>query len=280
MIKIRYKRVRKFSKKNGSIIIVAQIIVVFYLITLLTGYLTSNTEAYFNDNSKITGTIQAGNWENEWDKSSLKFSSGNDQSFESCSQKEITVALTNTGSDMEGPSEYEVYYINKGNPKEGEKVAEGVIERILANKSSFLIYIASKPGNYKFRALQRPNHSFKAERQDLWSETITITCKTKSSDETQKNQLNNNQEKETETQPSQNVNKNENKSLEPEGADTNQTDDTDSSLNDPKPEGADANQTGDTDSSLNDPKPEDADTNQTGDNDSSLNELNSTDIKP
>lgn len=176
-MKIRYTRVKKFSKKSYGLIIWVQILTILYTIVVGTAFLTSNTEAYFNDNSQVTGIIQAGFWENEWDKSSLKFPGVNDQLFESCGPKEISVQVSNTGSDMKGPSQYEVYYISKGNPMNGEKVGEGIIDPILANQSGTLKFTATKPGNYKFRALQRPNHGHKAERQDLWSETITINCK-------------------------------------------------------------------------------------------------------
>lgn len=162
-------------------VLTAQIIVISYLFTLSTGIITSGTEAYFYDNSQVISNIQAGSWENVWDKSSFKFLNGNtDQVIESCDQKEISVTITNMGSNMEGPSRYEVYYISKGNPKDGEKVAEGVIQPITANQSGVLKFTASDSGAYKFRAFQRPFHANKPERQDLWSETITITCQSKS----------------------------------------------------------------------------------------------------
>jgi YqxM protein len=175
-MKIRYTRVKKFSKKSFGLMILVQILTIFYTIVVGTAFLTSNTEAYFNDNSEVTGIIQAGFWENEWDKSSLKFPSGNDQLFESCEPNEISVQISNTGSNMKGPSQYEVYYISKGNPMKGVKIGEGIIDPIQANQSATLKFTATKPGNYKFRALQRPNHGHKAERQDLWSETIMINC--------------------------------------------------------------------------------------------------------
>jgi YqxM protein len=175
-MKIRYTRVNKFTKKRYGFMLSVQILTIFYTLVVGTSFLTSNTEAYFNDNSQVTGIIQAGFWENEWDKSSLTFLGVQDQLFESCGPKEISVRISNTGSNMKGPSQYEVYYISKGNPMKGEKVGEGIIDPILANQSGTLNFTAAKSGNYKFRALQRPNHGNKAERQDLWSETITINC--------------------------------------------------------------------------------------------------------
>ncbi len=79
---------------------------------------------------------------------------------------------------MKGTSEYEVYFSQTGNPKDGKKVAEGTIESLQSNQSTTLTYKTDVTGNYKFRAFQRPGHGNKYdERQDLWSETITVTCK-------------------------------------------------------------------------------------------------------
>jgi YqxM protein len=163
-----------------------QLFLTCYLLILSIGYFTSNTGAYFNDHSNVTGVIQVANWDNEWDKSSLKFPNVTDQKIESCEATEISVVIMNKGSDMKGPSQYEVYYSEKGNPKKGEKIGEGIINPILANKESILKFIVEKPGSYKFRAFQRPNHAFKAERQDLWSETVIVTC-IKNKDQNTKN---------------------------------------------------------------------------------------------
>lgn len=165
---------------------VIQLFLTCYLLILSIGYFTSNTGAYFNDHSMVTGVIQVATWDNEWDKSSLKFPNKSDQNIESCEAIEISVVIMNKGSDMKGPSQYEVYYSEKGNPKKGEKIGEGSIDPILANKESILKFIVEKPGSYKFRAFQRPNHAFKDERQDLWSETVHVTC-IKSKDQKPKN---------------------------------------------------------------------------------------------
>ncbi|WML40253.1 amyloid fiber anchoring/assembly protein TapA [Neobacillus sp. OS1-2] len=216
MIQIRNSRLKKFGQKNKRAVFFLKILAIWYFSILSIGYLTTDTGAYFSDNAAVTGKIQAGTWEDQWDKSSLKFSTGKDQLFEICDPKEIAVTIINSGSDMKGPSQFEVYYINNGNPMKGEKVGEGTIEPIKSNQSSILKFTATKPGNYKFRAFQRPNHAFKPERQDLWSETVTIACKTNSTNavEPQQNQTNN-QEPATETTPPENINPNNNETIKP-----------------------------------------------------------------
>ena len=206
VIKIRYSRLRKFDRKNKMIVFALKVLALWYLSILSIGYLTTDTGAYFNDNTTVTGIIQAGTWEDQWDKSSLKFPTAEDQLFDSCGPKEIAVTISNTGSDMKGSSQYEVYYINTGNPMKGEKVGEGTIEPTKSNQTSILKFSATKPGKYKFRAFQRPNHAFKPERQDLWSETITITCKAESTNVEPQQTQPNNQEQPAETQNPQSTN--------------------------------------------------------------------------
>lgn len=78
---------------------------------------------------------------------------------------------------MKGPSEFEVYYIEKGNPMKGNRIEEGNINPIGSYESLNLTYVAKKSGNYKFRALQREGHGNKYDsRHELWSETITVEC--------------------------------------------------------------------------------------------------------
>lgn len=177
VIKIRYTRGHKYAKKNWKFIVSTQILITCYLITLGTGFLTSNTEAYFSDNSIVNGKFEIGSWQEQWDKSSLMFPNEDDQYFEISNPQEISVSITNIGSNMAGSTLYEIYYISKGNPKNGEKISEGLIEPISANGTTFIKFTANEPGNYKIRSYQRPFHAHKTERQDLWSETIIIAIK-------------------------------------------------------------------------------------------------------
>ena len=75
---------------------------------------------------------------------------------------------------MNGPSVYQVYYIERGNPKNGVVVNRGVVPALASGECVTLTY--SPPGisgNYMFRAEQRPGHPGKGE---LWSESCTLVC--------------------------------------------------------------------------------------------------------
>jgi YqxM protein len=159
---------------------VLELLGIIYLSLFTLSYLTSQTGAYFNDQEQATVVISSGKWLEEWDKSSLTFTNKQStQKVEGCGKTEISSLLKNgSKNDMKGTSEYEVYFSQADNPKDGKKVAEGTIESIQSNQSTTLTYNTDISGNYKFRAFQRPGHGNKYdERHDLWSETITLTCK-------------------------------------------------------------------------------------------------------
>ncbi|MFG6118819.1 amyloid fiber anchoring/assembly protein TapA [Thalassobacillus sp. B23F22_16] len=183
MVEIRISRLSDFRKKHRSIMV--KLFSIFYVSTLILSYATSDTGAFFNSKSVAKTTIQAGHWEEKslWDKSSLKFvkeKGGEVKELmeQGCKPLKIMAAIKNSGSDMEGTSEFEVYYSESGNPmKKGEKIADGTIEIIKKDGVGEISYIAKEPGNYKFRAFQRPGHGNKEdERHDLWSDTITVEC--------------------------------------------------------------------------------------------------------
>ncbi|SFD51308.1 TasA anchoring/assembly protein [Bacillus sp. OV194] len=142
--------------------------------------LTGTTNAYFNDTSKVSGTIQAGTWETDdgkWDKSSLKFLSASKESL--CSN--ISAVIVNEGEKMQGPVKYEVWWAEKGNPKDGSKVDTGQMDALTKNQNETLTYLPTKNGVYKFKAFQRPGHSGTGE---LWSDQITVTgCSQQNTDE-------------------------------------------------------------------------------------------------
>lgn len=177
--KIRNPRMKRFRKKRWVLETTIKLIGVWYICVFIVSFLTSNTSAFFNDSEEVTGIIQAGIWETQtdgWDKSSLSFN-GSDQVIESCDPSNISVDITNKGEDMQSPSNYNVYYIAQGNPKNGLLVGAGEINPIQSNGSISLIFHAEQSGNYKFQAFQQLGHGNNTdERQDLWSETITISC--------------------------------------------------------------------------------------------------------
>ncbi|WP_312857808.1 amyloid fiber anchoring/assembly protein TapA [Bacillus haikouensis] len=176
MIPIRYTRTKKHKTSFKKWKLLCQIIAIWYATTITSSFINGSTGAYFNDQDQRTSVITAGTW-SSWDKSSLKFPDEQDRKIEACSPAEISVRIKNTGSTMEGPTEYSVYYAAKGNPKKGSSIVEGEIQPIINGEISALKATVGEPGNYKFKALQRPGHGNKEDiRHELWSETITITC--------------------------------------------------------------------------------------------------------
>ena len=119
----------------------------------------ANSFGMFLDNvrvSKVTG----------WNKSSLEFL---DQGYE---QGEVWATIWNGGDgDMSGPVEWELYYAEKGNPKFGEIIASGNVPALESGENYTIWAPTMDPGNYMFKAYQRPGHPGRGE---LWSEAIEV----------------------------------------------------------------------------------------------------------
>jgi YqxM protein len=176
VIPIRYKRTNKHKTPFRRWKLLCQLIAIWYAATITSAFIDGSTGAYFNDQDQATGVITAGSW-SIWDKSSLKFPDELDRTMKVCSPVNISARISNTGSTMQGTTEYEVYYAATGNPKNGNIILNGDVQPIAENETTTLTAAISKPGNYKFKALQRPGHGNKEDtRHELWSETITITC--------------------------------------------------------------------------------------------------------
>lgn len=171
---MRQSRLRKFRKKNVGIYIIVQLVAIYYLGFIGLSLVTTTTNAAFTSSVNVAGSIQAGEWD-FWDKSSLKFPEGKKNFGFICKDEKVEIfALIENGKDseaMQGPVKYEVYWIEKGNPKNGKIVDEGEVPQLGSGKTHKLTFIAEKPGNYKFKAYQREGHPGKGE---LWSETITV----------------------------------------------------------------------------------------------------------
>lgn len=111
-----------------------------------------------------------------WDRSSLKF----DPEYQcqgSC--YEVSAKIINGGSDMEGGSNWELYYSERGNPKNGQIVASGIIPPLKSNESYIItvnlqeLDLESPIGVYKFKAYQRPGHPGIGV---LWSNDCVVLC--------------------------------------------------------------------------------------------------------
>lgn len=102
-----------------------------------------------------------------WDKSSLSFTVAN------LNPDGISAKIKNNGAQMQGEVEYEVFWSAKGNPKNGETVANGVVKALLPGDTQQLSYAPDQliPGNYMFKAYQRSGHPGTGV---LWSSSITV----------------------------------------------------------------------------------------------------------
>ncbi|MFL8939028.1 amyloid fiber anchoring/assembly protein TapA [Rossellomorea oryzaecorticis] len=177
VIPIRFPRTRKHKTPFKKWKLLCQLMAIWYATTITSSFLDGSTGAYFNDQDQVSGVITTGTW-SSWDKSSLSFpNKDHERSVEACTATEISVSIKNTGSTMEGPTEYAVYYAASGNPMNGNSIFNGNIQPIDGDSTTTLSLSVNEPGNYKFKALQRPGHGNKEDtRHELWSETITITC--------------------------------------------------------------------------------------------------------
>ncbi|KAF0820627.1 hypothetical protein KIS4809_0154 [Bacillus sp. ZZV12-4809] len=151
----------------------------WYLLIGMSATLTGQTNAYFSDRDTVTGTIQAGTWETEepgcskgkkhgdWDCSSLKFTS------QKSDGQKIYATIQNTGSDMKTKGTYEIYYNEKGNPKNGKTVSKVLtFAPIKEGKTIEVSFIPQESGSYMFKAYQHKDHPGKGE---LWSEEIKVS---------------------------------------------------------------------------------------------------------
>ncbi|WP_413376040.1 amyloid fiber anchoring/assembly protein TapA [Alkalihalobacillus sp. 1P02AB] len=169
---MRSLRAVKYRKKYKKLIILAQLLAIWYAVVLSTAVLTSDTFAFFSDSSQSKMSIQTGTW---WDGSDLSFI-GEGEELEACVPMDITVKIKNDGFDMIGSTEYEVYYSENGDPKDnGEKVGGGTVDSIKQGENMELVYEDASIGSYIFKLYQRDGYDDNyEERTELWSEKFVI----------------------------------------------------------------------------------------------------------
>lgn len=186
---LRYSRLKKFKTKNKTFLLTVKIALAWYLILLSASYLTGGTSAHFTDTINAKKTLSIGSWEMEnpdvpeevIDMSKLKFPHKKTQRIEACGDKLLKVNLKNSGkSDMGHDSRYEIYYGEKGNPKnQGKKLKlaenEGKIKALKKGESIQLTYKTDKPGVYVFVVYQTNEH---LKKDTVESGKIIVTCET------------------------------------------------------------------------------------------------------
>lgn len=157
---LRQLRSRKFRKKYYVLIVSIQILVLWYFMIIGGIYLNGYTNASFNDIENVTASFHV-SWTSEddskeWDKSSLEFR----KQGGGCDV--IWAEIKNGGNkNMAGPSKFEIYFVESGNPKKGEMIFQGVIPPLKSGETTTLTFsnpIAFGNGIFKFKGYQRPGH--------------------------------------------------------------------------------------------------------------------------
>lgn len=182
----RLKQTRIFKKKG---ILYLKLLSIFYLSFTLVAYLTSSTNASFNDVEEVSTLLSVGTWEIEdppeqekgcsenhdgWDCSSLEFVKSGYEVLENGSVRIYAEIKNNSENDMtiESGGKSFVYYISSGNPKNGVELDQVPFENILAGESRILEFVGElESGMYKFLAYQSEGHQGKGE---LWSDPIEV----------------------------------------------------------------------------------------------------------
>ena len=172
-------------------------------------FLVGHTGAVFNDIEVVRSSLHV-KWDlrpdeippdGEWDKSSLEFIDYGG----SCASIYAVIKNGDDSEAMAGPVQYEVYWAQNGNAKNGEVVHTGTIKPLGPGESITLEYTPDKSGNYKFKAYQRSGHPGTGE---LWSDGPEgIVCEDSLDQANQENQENSDSPKEI---PGENANENGN----------------------------------------------------------------------
>ncbi|GAA0466973.1 amyloid fiber anchoring/assembly protein TapA [Alkalibacillus silvisoli] len=181
----RYTRTAKYRKKHYKPKWLIQVVIICYAFSMSASLLTSETSAYFSHQSETSVSISTA--ENWWDQSELVFIGNNTQNIKKCAPHEISVEIKNEGSDMADTSEFEVYYVENGNPSnpQGEKIDEGEIPIIEENETIELTYLAEDNGVYKFKAFQR--EGYEGDHEEIWSEMVRVNCNAANSEKDKDN---------------------------------------------------------------------------------------------
>ena len=101
-----------------------------------------------------------------WDRSSLEATAAYSDCFS------VYATVHNDGEPMDGPVDWELYYVETGNPKTGIVIASGAVPALDTDETYTMSAPASEgTGNYMFRIEQRDGHPGQGE---LWSGAIAF----------------------------------------------------------------------------------------------------------
>ncbi|ARK28919.1 amyloid fiber anchoring/assembly protein TapA [Halalkalibacter krulwichiae] len=173
---MRSLRSRKYRKKYKKLIILAQVLAIWYAFVISTAMVTSDTFAFFSASDSTTIAITTGKW---WDGSELEFvERPNTKNIKACAPYQLEIEVRNKGYQMGSETEYEIYYVDNGSPKQnGERVSEGVIKPLGEKESTILTYEALENGSYMFKVFQVRGYEDDFERrEEIWSTKYMVKC--------------------------------------------------------------------------------------------------------
>ncbi|WP_077618779.1 hypothetical protein [Bacillus sinesaloumensis] len=176
--------IRGIKERKKRILTVLKIALVIYLMIFSIKYATSSTAAHFTSSKSTNVTLTA--WS---DKSELAFMDQGNINLKACPAKTEVTIKNISDKDMESPSKFEVYYIDKdndpgkdkgGNPiKQGKKIdipeEQAIIPALASGEQTKLSFVTNKDteqGFYTFYAYQT-NKSV----EDVWSVKVKVKCK-------------------------------------------------------------------------------------------------------
>ncbi|MFA9558127.1 amyloid fiber anchoring/assembly protein TapA [Evansella sp. AB-rgal1] len=180
---MRSTRTAKYRKNYKKIIVLGQILLIWYALVFSISLLTTETEAYFSNYSTAHTSIStASYW---WDKSDLEIVDSIIIDFEEDEEAEglclpvvIETTLKNKGVGMTGSTDYEVFFSDDGDVvNSGEIIYTGIIEPIEENATSLVSFEAHEEGYYVLKVYQREgyNHNYE-ERYSVWSNVSEVEC--------------------------------------------------------------------------------------------------------
>ncbi|UOQ50364.1 amyloid fiber anchoring/assembly protein TapA [Gracilibacillus caseinilyticus] len=170
---MRSSRTVRFKKNHRKKIPHIQLVIILYAVILSLSQLTSPTSSMFSNTKAVSFSMPSGSW---WDRSELLFTASDNQNVtDSCLPAAFSVDVQNNGYSMTSATHYEIFYIENGNPKDGDKIAEDTLDPLEAEEVTTITHEATSTGFYIVKVLQHPDYAGEAENV-IWSETIEVSC--------------------------------------------------------------------------------------------------------
>lgn len=175
--------IKGIMERNLRLKIFLKLVLSFYLVLATFNYLISETDAYFLSEGELSISLKTG----EWLFPELSFDDLESEFIDYCPIN-FPVTIINQGSaDLSKPALYEVYFIESGHSKNGEKISEGAIEKLDVGSKFELTHEANRAGFYAVKV----SYTAGEIEEEIWSNTIQVQCKSKPANNSQNTNDNN-----------------------------------------------------------------------------------------